>query len=413
MSVQGVDRNVAFIHHTNPEEAPKIYKGADSTGHSVGTGSVDEETTSFTNMKEAKMVTSLATYLVKQGYWANRLAIVTPYRGQKNVIRKELAHHFRVELTETLFEEFLAEREERHIYTKPTKKDIEDEVQRLTTIEVSRRVHVATIDDFQGQERDVVLISTVRNNTSNSLGFLKIRNRVNVLLSRAKHGMYIFGNQNLLKKCRTDGASTMWKDVMHLLARHGCVGTSLQLCCPHSRVKTHLCTAGSFQECPPCGVCNLTVSELPCGHTCPLPCHFVDYTQWNVRLEPLKARLEGVKCVEKGGVVNLPCGHQREVTCHEKHHPHERLWKMCLEEVTYKMKCGHTRTMACGDLRFERGGQQDKEWCEKHGECSKLQEEADARKNQGAYCQTAKTSDPARESAHLMGLSESDLVMTA
>src|SRR5262249_5225840 len=55
----------------------------------------------------------------------------------------------------------------------------------------------ATVDEFQGSEADVVLISLVRNNGLvpwKSIGFLKEPNRMNVLLSRARHKLIIIGS---------------------------------------------------------------------------------------------------------------------------------------------------------------------------------------------------------------------------
>ncbi|WP_240540036.1 AAA domain-containing protein [Salinarimonas soli] len=55
----------------------------------------------------------------------------------------------------------------------------------------------ATVDEFQGSEADVVIVSLVRNNALvpwKSVGFLKEKNRMNVLLSRAKHKLIIVGS---------------------------------------------------------------------------------------------------------------------------------------------------------------------------------------------------------------------------
>lgn len=57
-------------------------------------------------------------------------------------------------------------------------------------------VHSETVDSFQGQERDIIIISTVR---SKSLGFLVDERRLNVAISRARYGCFIFGDLNILK----------------------------------------------------------------------------------------------------------------------------------------------------------------------------------------------------------------------
>lgn len=60
-------------------------------------------------------------------------------------------------------------------------------------------LRVATIDNFQGEEAKVVIISLVRSSMiimMLSVGFLKSTSRINVLLSRAEHGMYMISNAN-------------------------------------------------------------------------------------------------------------------------------------------------------------------------------------------------------------------------
>lgn len=61
-----------------------------------------------------------------------------------------------------------------------------------------QRVVVNTIDSFQGQERDVVLISLVRSNPEGDIGFLKDYRRMNVAMTRAKKKLVIFGDSATL-----------------------------------------------------------------------------------------------------------------------------------------------------------------------------------------------------------------------
>ena len=59
-------------------------------------------------------------------------------------------------------------------------------------------VLIKTVDNYQGEENDIVILSLVRSNNRDNIGFLKISNRVCVALSRARLGMYIFGNATTL-----------------------------------------------------------------------------------------------------------------------------------------------------------------------------------------------------------------------
>ena len=62
------------------------------------------------------------------------------------------------------------------------------------------RITVNTIDGFQGQERDVVLISLVRSNTEGQIGFLSDLRRMNVAITRARMKLIIIGNAGTLAK---------------------------------------------------------------------------------------------------------------------------------------------------------------------------------------------------------------------
>ena len=53
-----------------------------------------------------------------------------------------------------------------------------------------KSLHISTVDNYQGEENQDILLSLVRSNKRNSIGFLKIANRVCVALSRAKKGFF-------------------------------------------------------------------------------------------------------------------------------------------------------------------------------------------------------------------------------
>jgi len=60
------------------------------------------------------------------------------------------------------------------------------------------KLECASVDSFQGQEGDVVIISFVRSNFSNSVGFLSNRERLVVALSRARRFRVLLGNSQTL-----------------------------------------------------------------------------------------------------------------------------------------------------------------------------------------------------------------------
>ena len=58
-------------------------------------------------------------------------------------------------------------------------------------------IEINTVDAYQGREKDIIIISTVR---TNGLGFLRDYRRMNVAITRAKHFLWVVGNQKCLEK---------------------------------------------------------------------------------------------------------------------------------------------------------------------------------------------------------------------
>ncbi|KAK9062139.1 hypothetical protein SSX86_019325 [Deinandra increscens subsp. villosa] len=67
------------------------------------------------------------------------------------------------------------------------------------TKECNFSVKFGTVDGFQGCEEDVIIISTVTGVGNGSIGFLGTPERANVALTRARHCMWIIGNEDTLK----------------------------------------------------------------------------------------------------------------------------------------------------------------------------------------------------------------------
>jgi superfamily I DNA and/or RNA helicase len=55
-------------------------------------------------------------------------------------------------------------------------------------------ISVNTVDGFQGQERDIILISLVRSNDDGQIGFLRDLRRMNVAITRARMKLIILGD---------------------------------------------------------------------------------------------------------------------------------------------------------------------------------------------------------------------------
>lgn len=80
-------------------------------------------------------------------------------------------------------------------------------------------VRITSVDGYQGEENEIVLLSLVRSNNINSIGFLKTSNRVCVALSRARLGFYITGDLHLLAR-----KSNLWKSIKDYLCKLNAFG---------------------------------------------------------------------------------------------------------------------------------------------------------------------------------------------
>ena len=75
-------------------------------------------------------------------------------------------------------------------------------------------ITVNTVDGFQGQERDIVVISLVRSNDEGQIGFLRDLRRMNVAITRARMKLIILGDRHTL--CRHPFYRKLWQYVQSL-----------------------------------------------------------------------------------------------------------------------------------------------------------------------------------------------------
>ncbi|KAF5861160.1 hypothetical protein ETB97_000534 [Aspergillus alliaceus] len=187
---------------------------------------------SHSNQWEVDMATALVRHLVRQGeYRSTDIALLTPYTGQLRKLRASLSNDFEICLSERDLETLAADGLEKFEdeYLEPNgRKSLE----KKTLLQTLR---LATVDNFQGEEAKVIVVSLVRSNSKRKVGFLRTENRINVLLSRAQHGMYLIGNTETYVNV------PMWADVHSQLARANAVGTELALCCPRHSDTPILC----------------------------------------------------------------------------------------------------------------------------------------------------------------------------
>jgi len=140
--------------------------------------------TSLQNQVEAEAIVNTAQKILSESESSTTLGIITPYSAQKALIRKLMGPKF-------------------------------------------NRITVETVDGFQGQERDIILVSTVcspsewfyeKNNIKTS-SFFRDPRRLNVSLTRARTALIVFGSKRALEDNQSDENNVWAPWVTHLVEK--------------------------------------------------------------------------------------------------------------------------------------------------------------------------------------------------
>lgn len=286
--------------------------------------------TSRTNQFEIQMTIKLVQHLVRQGeYGPEDIAVITPYLGQLQKMRKQMSSIFEVTVGDRDLEDLTALDEDQSADTIDAGAGARPSISKITIL---KSIRLATVDNFQGEEAKAVIISLVRSNNEKNCGFLKTPNRINVLLSRAKHGMYIIGDSS------TYGKVPMWSEVLDILRTGGNFGQELGLCCPrHPETEIAVSQPDHFLQFSPEGGCQLACDRrLGCGHACVTRCHAAVLHQ-------------AVKCLEPCPRPRKDCSHACVSLCGDSCPPR---CNIKLKDTTIQLPCGHDfRSPFCWQTR--------------------------------------------------------------
>ena len=305
--IKGMKKNMFFINHNYMEDSCN-------------------QSHSHVNEHEAKFLVALCRHLMQQGYRADQITLLTTYTGQMYAIRDCL--------------------QEEDAIKEPLKPENDSSF---------RGVRVTTVDNFQGEENDIILLSLVRSNKDEKVGFIKIVNRACVALSRARKGFYCIGNFGLLSK-----HSDIWKKIVTDLKASSSIGNVLPVVCQIHNDEISVKTAEDFNTKVPMGGCQRPCAvRLKCGHACPLACHPSDRDHVEFRCqkpcEKKRARCDHTcpkRCwevceqnceieVEK----QLPfCGHTMLVRCDTN-----PIMIKCIKQCEKYLPCGHRCQRKCGE----------------------------------------------------------------
>ena len=185
--VPGMADNVFFLSHLERE------KGDQS----------DQESRSHLNPYEADMALALARHLLMQGLEPSQITILTTYSGQLLHFKKLRRNHA-----------------------------------------ILQGVRISIVDNFQGEENDIIILSLVRSNDEGNVGFLKTENRVCVALSRAKKGFYLIGNMGNLAR-----SSKLWREVNKVLTSNRQIGSNFDLQCEVHHTLIKVLTLSALYKC--------------------------------------------------------------------------------------------------------------------------------------------------------------------
>ncbi|KAJ5035137.1 uncharacterized protein L3040_008396 [Drepanopeziza brunnea f. sp. 'multigermtubi'] len=223
------------------------------------------------NLTEAEMVAGFFNYLVHNGTNHENITVLTFYNGQRKLIIKTLKKH--AQLSEI------------------------------------RYFKVFTVDSYQGEENDIILLSLVRSNQEWNIGFLENKNRLVVALSRARRGLYLFGNSVTLTATESDGMNyngrdPLWLPILQHMRGVGRMDIDSGLpvtCLVHGNVIAIHDPADWWNYTSGCDL-PCEQGPLPCGHPCTLKCHPFDHVR--------------VYCMAACPKI-LSCGHGCSRNCHQ------------------------------------------------------------------------------------------------
>lgn len=247
-----------------------------------------DDTASRLNIYEADMIVNFYNYLVVNGTSHSQITILTFYNGQRKLLLKLL--------------------------------------RKRACFPPDGPFNVFTVDSYQGEENDVIILSLVRSNDEFKIGFLDNENRAVVSLSRARRGLYMFGNTiNLLM---ANGRSNfVWGGVTDFLRNNGrfVFNGGLPLVCKNHHRRTIVQDPDDWVSIA--GGCDLKCEgKLVCGHPCPHQCHPFAHSDVICK-EPCPVRRPcGHFCIKRcGDDCECPCSiaPRREISSQSVNQPGE------------------------------------------------------------------------------------------
>jgi len=312
--VKGFLSNIFFFNHKNYEQE-------------------NLNMASKSNIFEASFAGYLAKYLIQQNYNPSQITILTIYVAQVLQIREELK-----KLGLNKFNNRI---------------DKNGNVVR----ENNDNVKVVSVDNYQGEENDIIILSLVRSNKENQIGFLKSFNRICVAFSRAKIGFYVFGNFDCIVKGQNNKSENnkyLWTEIIKLANEKKVIDEKFEFKCQKHKITNIVKVPQDFNKIPEGGCNKLCKERLECGHVCEFYCHNFEHRREHCnkpcqRKHTICGHTCTKKCKDDCGNCNyivrkiLPCEHENKTECHK-----DPLDIFCPIKVEFISPCGHKNKKYCG-----------------------------------------------------------------
>ena len=250
--VKGVNSNVVFIDHHRQEDGERT-SGLES-GH--------DKTKS--NLYEAELSVELVRFFLLQGYRQDQIVVLTPYVGQL----LKIVHLMTKNMSETTA--YISDLDMQELLDDALDSENTNVSASNGRGDRGRSVRVSSIDNFQGEEADIVIISLVRSNRHGNIGFLKEEQRVNVLLSRARYGLFIVGSAKTLLSSKK--GARVWQPLLETMENNGQLLKGLPAICETHKKDAPISLAKpeDFRLLRPNGGCCRPCGyRMDCGHACP------------------------------------------------------------------------------------------------------------------------------------------------
>ncbi|OTB00030.1 hypothetical protein M426DRAFT_15846 [Hypoxylon sp. CI-4A] len=251
----GFQHDVVFFNHHHSEARTNIL--VDKLDHGASS--------SKQNIFEAEIVLKCVRYLGQQNYKTDELVILTPYLGQLSLLKNKLSKDHDPILNDLDSHDL-----------------IDGGVLPKASAEIKKKqIRLSTIDNYQGEESDIVVVSLTRSNEDGDIGFMAAPERLNVLVSRARNALIMIGSAETFMNSKKGGEE--WGRLFDHLKEDGKIHDGFPLKCEkHLDTKHIVRSVEDFDLNCPDGGCTLPCDEmLSCGkHMCSKRCHMrIDHSK--------------------------------------------------------------------------------------------------------------------------------------